>query len=71
MSADTPLLTPDCFYIWQDRYGFTISAFTDRRNIWGATLVASDAPHFATEPEARRWLETRIDEVNSNMALLT
>ena len=69
MSARTPLLTPGCFYIWQDRYGFTISAYTDRRNIWGATFVASDAPHFGTEAEARCWLEKRVEEVNSNMAV--
>lgn len=69
MSADTPLLTPGCFFIWQDRYGFTVSVYTDRRKIWGASLVETDAPHFATESEARRWLERRVDEVNANMAV--
>lgn len=63
------MLSPGCFFIWQDRYGFTVSAYTERRNVWGASLVATDAPHFATESEARRWLEKRVDEVNANMAV--
>jgi len=61
------MLSSGHFYIWQDRYGFTVSVLTDHRKRWGATLVESDAPHFPTETEARHWLDRRVDEVNRNV----